>query len=198
MVAVVIGMELVGPKKRKIIGVITGVFFAFGQTLLGVLAYFIRDYRILQLAIAVPGVAFISYWWYVILATNKYCNQLKSKEDEIKTLFKLIRLIPESARMIYFSFKFFYQWIVDDLSGWLLSQRRYLEADAILRKAAKANKKNLPERWWEGLDEAGVTSKSLNSDSKKNISIENRKHNFCDLFATRKIRTISFAILFCW
>ena len=97
MVAVVIGMELVGPKKRKIIGVITAVFFAFGQTLLGVLAYFIRDYRALQLAIAVLNVAFISYWWYVIPQTCTlilYFNSLKQAHSFFLNLLGLSLKVP--------------------------------------------------------------------------------------------------------
>lgn len=78
------------------------MFFALGQAILGTIAFFIRDYRFLQLAIAAPALVFLSYWW----------------------------LVPESAR-------------------WLISQKRYTEADVILRKAAKANKKELPECWWE-------------------------------------------------
>lgn len=57
------GMELVGPSKRKMASVISGVFFAVGQIFLGTLAYFVRDYRFLQLYIAIPTVFFLSYWW---------------------------------------------------------------------------------------------------------------------------------------
>lgn len=67
MIAVVIGMELVGPTKRKIAAIVPGLCFAIGQMILGILAYFIRDYRILQAVIASPAILCISYWWYVIL-----------------------------------------------------------------------------------------------------------------------------------
>lgn len=56
-------MELVGPSKRKIASVISGIFFSFGQVVLGCLAYFIRDYRYLQLAISLPALVFLCYWW---------------------------------------------------------------------------------------------------------------------------------------
>ncbi|VDM96737.1 unnamed protein product [Thelazia callipaeda] len=65
VIAVVIGMELVGPSKRKIASVISGIFFSFGQILLGCLAYFIRDYRYLQLAISLPALVFMCYWWII-------------------------------------------------------------------------------------------------------------------------------------
>ncbi|VDK29051.1 unnamed protein product [Gongylonema pulchrum] len=78
VIAVVIVMELVGPSKRKIASVISGLFFSFGQILLGCLAYFIRDYRYLQLAISVPVVVFLCYWWLVpesarwLVTQNRY------------------------------------------------------------------------------------------------------------------------------
>lgn len=59
----VAGMELVGPSKRKVASVISGIFFSLGQIFLGCLAYFIRDYRYLQLAISLPALIFMCYWW---------------------------------------------------------------------------------------------------------------------------------------
>lgn len=43
------------------------------------------------------------------------------------------RIVPESAR-------------------WLISQRRFEEADKILQKAAKFNKRTLPANWYEQLE----------------------------------------------
>lgn len=56
-------MELVGPTKRKIASVFTGIFFALGQVCLGTLAYFVRNYQLLHTFITVPAVVFLSYWW---------------------------------------------------------------------------------------------------------------------------------------
>jgi len=56
-------MELVGPSRRLMAGVLTGLFFAFGQIILGLLAYIIRDYQHLQLAISLPAALFVVYWW---------------------------------------------------------------------------------------------------------------------------------------
>uniref|UniRef100_A0A915EQD0 Major facilitator superfamily (MFS) profile domain-containing protein n=1 Tax=Ditylenchus dipsaci TaxID=166011 RepID=A0A915EQD0_9BILA len=146
VIAVVIGMELVGPSKRKIAAVFTGMFFSFGQVILGAIAYFVRDYTHLQAAIALPALLFIAYWW----------------------------IIPESAR-------------------WLVSQKRYAEADAILQRVARANKTTLPAQWW---DEMELT---LNAESPKTeAAIHNRKHNFLDLLRTPKLRKISLVAFFCW
>ncbi|KAM3726018.1 Organic cation transporter protein [Dirofilaria immitis] len=78
VIAVIIVMELVGPSKRKVASVISGIFFSFGQIFLGCLAYFIRDYRYLQLAISLPALTFMCYWWIVpesarwLVAQHKY------------------------------------------------------------------------------------------------------------------------------
>lgn len=58
-----LGMELVGPSKRKMAGVISGMFFSVGQIILGLLSNFIRDYQVLQTAITLPAMVFIIYWW---------------------------------------------------------------------------------------------------------------------------------------
>ncbi|KAI1725160.1 sugar transporter domain-containing protein [Ditylenchus destructor] len=146
VIAVVIGMELVGPKKRKLAAVLTGMFFSFGQVILGILAYFIRDYQHLQAAVALPALIFTVYWW----------------------------IIPESAR-------------------WLVSQKRYNEADAVLQRAAKINKTQLPPNWW---DEIEITA--TEESTKTVAAVHNRKHNFLDLLRTPKLRRISLVAFFCW
>ncbi|KAI6229142.1 Organic cation transporter protein [Aphelenchoides fujianensis] len=146
VIAVVIGMELVGPSKRKIASVFTGIFFSFGQMSLGLLAYFIRDYQYLQLAIAAPALVFLTYWW----------------------------LVPESAR-------------------WLVSQRRYNDADEIVQRAARMNKTAVPEKWWEQLEEDTV--RPPGDDDK---TTRRKTYGFLDLLRTPKIRKISLGIFFCW
>ncbi|CAD5218745.1 unnamed protein product [Bursaphelenchus okinawaensis] len=142
VIAVVIGMELVGPSKRKIASIFTGIFFALGQMFLGIMAYYLRDYQHLQLAISAPAIVFISYWW----------------------------LIPESAR-------------------WLVSQKRFEDADKVIRKAARWNKTTVPEKWWEELETEGTTSTKEGPQ---------KKHNFVDLVRTPKLRRISISIMLCW
>uniref|UniRef100_A0A915PIM3 Major facilitator superfamily (MFS) profile domain-containing protein n=1 Tax=Setaria digitata TaxID=48799 RepID=A0A915PIM3_9BILA len=82
VIAVVIGMELVGPSKRKVASVISGVFFSFGQIFLGCLAYFIRDYRYLQLAISLPALIFMCYWWFVPESARWLVAQRKYEEAD--------------------------------------------------------------------------------------------------------------------
>ncbi|XP_072020229.1 organic cation transporter protein-like [Amphiura filiformis] len=54
MTAFVLGTEFVGPQYRACAGTLIPLFFSVGYMTLAVLAYFIRDWRDLQLAISVP------------------------------------------------------------------------------------------------------------------------------------------------
>ncbi|CAI5443574.1 unnamed protein product [Caenorhabditis angaria] len=79
-VAVVLGIELVGPKYRSMVSVTSNIFTCLGSVLLAVLAYFILDYRFLHAAIAIPSLVFISYWW--MLAESARWLVSKEKFDE--------------------------------------------------------------------------------------------------------------------
>lgn len=57
------GTEWTGLKQRMLAGIITDYFFGFGYIMLAGVAYMIRDWRQLQLAISAPGFLFIVYIW---------------------------------------------------------------------------------------------------------------------------------------
>ncbi|XP_056150194.1 organic cation transporter protein [Lampris incognitus] len=63
MNAFVLGTEWTGSKQRMLAGVITDYFFGFGYILLAGVAYLIRDWRKLQLAISAPSFLFVFYIW---------------------------------------------------------------------------------------------------------------------------------------
>ncbi|XP_059486702.1 organic cation transporter protein [Neocloeon triangulifer] len=65
LVAYVIGMEMVGPSKRFYAGVVVQYFFTLGYMLTALLAYLITDWRQLQIALSLPGLLFLLYWWFV-------------------------------------------------------------------------------------------------------------------------------------
>ncbi|KAG5322016.1 ORCT protein, partial [Acromyrmex heyeri] len=65
LVAYVIALEMVGPKKRLIASVGCQLFFTTGYILTAGFAYFITDWRMLQVAITVPSIAFLLYWWFI-------------------------------------------------------------------------------------------------------------------------------------
>ena len=57
------GMELVGPSKRKWTGNIIQVVLTCGQLYLVLMVYLIRDWTYFQLAVALPLVLFLPYYW---------------------------------------------------------------------------------------------------------------------------------------
>ncbi|XP_075216993.1 organic cation transporter isoform X2 [Lycorma delicatula] len=65
LVAYVIGLEMVGPQKRMFAGVAVQFFFSTGYILTAAFAYFLRDWRWLQIGISVPGLLFLTYWWFI-------------------------------------------------------------------------------------------------------------------------------------
>ncbi|XP_043470096.1 organic cation transporter protein-like [Leptopilina heterotoma] len=84
IVAYVIALEMVGPKKRMFAGVGVNVFFTVGYFTTGIFAYFIRDWRILQIALVLPSVLFLAYYWFI----PESCRWLltKGRKEEAKAL----------------------------------------------------------------------------------------------------------------
>ncbi|XP_067676242.1 organic cation transporter protein-like [Haliotis asinina] len=79
----VIGMEIVGPSKRVWTGIMIEVFFAIGMTLLSGVAYFIRDWHTLELAMAVPVALFLIYWWVIPESPRWLLNEFRDQEAEV-------------------------------------------------------------------------------------------------------------------
>uniref|UniRef100_A0A8C9TZ08 Si:dkey-166k12.1 n=1 Tax=Scleropages formosus TaxID=113540 RepID=A0A8C9TZ08_SCLFO len=61
--AFVLGTEWTCTRHRMLAGIITDYFFGLGYMLLAGVAYLVRDWRKLQLAISAPGFLFIFYIW---------------------------------------------------------------------------------------------------------------------------------------
>ena len=82
-----------------------------------------------------------------------------------------VRFVPESAR-------------------WLVSLKRYEEADVILRRAARFNKKTMPENWWDQLD----------SVHEKNDKPQNKSatYGYFDLIKTPVVRKRTLTCFFLW
>lgn len=54
-----------GKKYRTILGVLFQIPFNLGQATLGLFGYFIRDWHYFQMAVSIPSVILISYYWLV-------------------------------------------------------------------------------------------------------------------------------------
>ena len=57
------GTEMVGPTYRKVAVTMVNYIAAIGQLALAGIAYSLRDWRHLELAISAPLLVFISYYW---------------------------------------------------------------------------------------------------------------------------------------
>ena len=91
---------MVGKDSRMVAGVVFMMFFSFGYMLIGLFAYFIHEWRWLQVALTIPGVFFLSYWWFIpestrwLLANNR-------KEEAIRQIEKIAKsnkvVIPQEV-----------------------------------------------------------------------------------------------------
>ncbi|KAK6169655.1 hypothetical protein SNE40_020657 [Patella caerulea] len=82
LISYVIGMEFVGPSKRKLAS--NGFMFSWviGLFMLGLLAFFIRDWKNLTLVTTVPNILFISYWWLLPESPRWLLSKGRYKEAE--------------------------------------------------------------------------------------------------------------------
>lgn len=58
-------VEWIPTKQRTLVGTLTSFFFTFGQMILAGLAYWLRDWRMVQLAVCLPHFLFFAYSWSV-------------------------------------------------------------------------------------------------------------------------------------
>jgi hypothetical protein len=54
---------MVGPSKRIIAGTVIHMFFSIGFLLIAGLAYFVHDWRHLDILVTLPGLIYLAYWW---------------------------------------------------------------------------------------------------------------------------------------
>lgn len=62
--AFIIGVEMVGRKKRETTGIVLNYFYALGEALVAPIAYLTRDWVYLQLIVSGPALLFFVYYWY--------------------------------------------------------------------------------------------------------------------------------------
>ncbi|XP_041664129.1 solute carrier family 22 member 13 [Cheilinus undulatus] len=85
--AFVLGTEWTCTKRRMLAGIITDYAFGLGYMTLAGIAYLIRDWRMLQLAISVPGFLLIFYIW-VLPQSARWLLANNRKEEAIALLRK--------------------------------------------------------------------------------------------------------------
>jgi len=57
---------MIGPQHRLFVGIVIEFFWAIGFLLLIAIGYAIRIWKYIQLAISLPTLLFISYYWQVL------------------------------------------------------------------------------------------------------------------------------------
>lgn len=65
----VLGVEMVGRKKREATGIIINYFYALGEAVLALIAWISGDWVWTQLIVSLPCVLFFVYYWYVSMNT---------------------------------------------------------------------------------------------------------------------------------
>ncbi|MEQ2215218.1 hypothetical protein XENOCAPTIV_029229 [Xenoophorus captivus] len=84
-------LKIVGVEFRRTVGVIYQMFFSIGILILPLLAYFITDWRWLQVVITIPYILFLSYYW-----KSKAVEITKDMAKENKmTLTKMIETLSD-------------------------------------------------------------------------------------------------------
>ncbi|XP_030375309.1 organic cation transporter protein isoform X2 [Scaptodrosophila lebanonensis] len=76
--AFIIGVEMVGIRKREMSSIVLNYFYAIGEALLGLAAWLLHDWQLIQYALSIPPLCFFVYFWLVpesvrwLLARNEH------------------------------------------------------------------------------------------------------------------------------
>lgn len=84
-------VEWIPTKQRTLVGTLSSFFFTFGQFVLAGVAYWLRDWRKLQVAACLPQfISFAYSWWYCESARWLLLNN--RSEDALKSLRRVARI----------------------------------------------------------------------------------------------------------
>ncbi|XP_075397639.1 organic cation/carnitine transporter 2 [Tenrec ecaudatus] len=85
--AFVLGTEILGKSARIIFSTLgVCIFYSVGYMLLPLFAYFIRDWRMLLLALTVPGALCLALWWFIPESPRWLISQGRFNEAEVVIL----------------------------------------------------------------------------------------------------------------
>ncbi|KAK7085702.1 hypothetical protein SK128_014631 [Halocaridina rubra] len=88
-------MEVVGPEARTVMGMMYQAFFSVGFMLLPLVAYFIRDWRVLQISISIPNILLLAYYW-ILPESPRWLMMQGRYEEAIKVLRKVAEVNKKS------------------------------------------------------------------------------------------------------
>ncbi|KOB66489.1 Organic cation transporter, partial [Operophtera brumata] len=75
-------LELVGPKYRVVAGGVLSSCFAIGQVIMGLIAWAVPDWRPLTLALYIPQLITIGYFWVISESVRWYMSKGRYEESE--------------------------------------------------------------------------------------------------------------------
>lgn len=84
-------VESVGRKHRTVVGFLYSIVFSMGSATLGIVAYFVRDWRTLQLAISLPMFLPVLLYWQLPESTRWLVTKRRFAEARV--------LIEQAAKM---------------------------------------------------------------------------------------------------
>ncbi|KAM6907396.1 solute carrier family 22 member 6 [Xenentodon cancila] len=88
-------VEWIPTKTRTVVGTLTSFFFTFGQMILAGAAYWLRDWRKLQVFVCAPHFLYFAYsWWYSESARWLVLN--RQSEEALKCLHRVARINGKS------------------------------------------------------------------------------------------------------
>ncbi|XP_043928936.1 solute carrier family 22 member 3-like [Protopterus annectens] len=86
--------ELVGSQYRRVVGIVAQIFFTFGVMVLPGIAYLLKSWQWLQLALTLPNFLFLTYYWLVPESPRWLLNRQRTEET-----MKIARKIAKQNQM---------------------------------------------------------------------------------------------------
>ncbi|XP_072019016.1 organic cation transporter protein-like [Amphiura filiformis] len=83
VVALVIATELVGPSKRAFAGIAIEYFYSIGYMSIALIAWRLRSWPKIELAISIPSVVFLAYYWFVPESPRWLLSKGRKEEAKI-------------------------------------------------------------------------------------------------------------------
>lgn len=83
-------MELVGPKYRTLLGLVYQAPFNIGHLTLVGIAYFLRDWHYIQLAISIPTVLLLGYY-FILPESPRWLIAVGKTDESVKVMEKIAR-----------------------------------------------------------------------------------------------------------
>lgn len=89
--AFVLGLEMVGKKKRGVAGMVCNYFYSIGVAVLGLAAWAYNNYVVLQLLISIPPMILFIYYWIVPESVRWLLSKNKNK--------RAVKIIKKAAKV---------------------------------------------------------------------------------------------------